>query len=61
MDIWEGKQESDLAMFSYCTGAIAAKVQNIFDCNFYKLIPETHSIFLVSRSKVLPALENLHC
>lgn len=49
MYIREEKQRSDLAMFFYCTDAIVAKVQNIFDCNFYKLIPET------------PALESLLC
>lgn len=34
-------------MFSYCIDAIVAKVQNIFDCSFYKLILETLKISCV--------------
>lgn len=48
-------------MFSYCTDTIVAKVQNIFDCNLYKLIPETISRFLVSKSKVFRKLTLLVC
>lgn len=39
-------------MFSYFTDSVVTRVQKVFDHNFYKLMSEILSRFLVSEAKL---------